>query len=275
MPTPGRRRRCRRALVARAVADGLDLLTVAGRFDCPTRAVALAAPGAADDARLPRRRRPARSAPGPVHRPDGQRPVHGWSAAARSSTPAAPARRPPHRRGRRPRAGDGDGRVRRRRSSTRPTLLTVRMYESARRGLAGLGAVVVAARRRRRCRGGSASWRSSRWPRRCRWSGWWRVAADAPRRGPRSRSASARSSATAPSYRPRGRGVLALADRRRRRRRRPGPRHAHPPPGLARPHVPLTIRGLRCEVLRPRNLRRKPRISNGGRPARSGARRTS
>ena len=223
------------ALVARAVADGLDLLTVAGRFECPTAPLRWLHPALLTTL-VYRGAPPGAAHPGPVHRRMG----NGQCMAARRRTlvdagglrrrsPTTPSRTSPSC-GRWRRPGSPSG------SSTPPTLLTVRMYETARRGVARAGAGRCRCPASIRCRDGWASWRSSPWPRRCRSSASWRA-------GPTCSTSSSSPArlgtlvGTARGVPTAGRRLLAVADGRRRRRRRPGPRHRHPPPGLARPHV--------------------------------------
>ena len=101
------------ALVARAVADGLDLLTVAGRFECPTAPLRWLHPALLTTL-VYRSAPPGALARRPGAPPDGQRPVHGGPPPHARRRRRLRCRRPSHRRGRRPRAGDGDRRTRRR-----------------------------------------------------------------------------------------------------------------------------------------------------------------
>ena len=227
------------ALVARAVADGLDLLSGERAVRVPDGSAALAAPGAADDARVPRSRRRARSIRGPC--------TGGWAtgsawpaAAARSSTPAGSGAVGHH-------TVEDVALVRTMATAgfavgflDASELLTVRMYETAGEAWRGWGRSLSLPGVDRAGPPTGRAGVSCRWPRRCRCSA-------SPLAGPTpstpccSPSASARWPARRASYRPRGAGLLAVADRRRRRRRRPGRRHLHPPAGLARPHVPVNL----------------------------------
>ena len=225
----------------------------------PDRPAALAAPGAADDARLPQRAAGRASTRG--------RCTGGWatgsawpSAAARSSTPAGSGRSAttPSRTSR------SCARWRRPGSPSAfldaSDLLTVRMYETRRRGVAGLGPLAVAARRRSAGRAGWPGWRSS----------------SLAQALPLVRLAGRRADAldvvllavrlgtlvgTAASYRPAARGVLAVTDRRRRRRRRPGPRHRSPAArsgAAARTADPHARVGVGGQKRRPTNVIRAP-----------------
>ena len=131
------------ALVGRAEADELDLLTVAGRFDCPTAPAALAAPGDVDDA--------ASTGPRLRARPPRARSIGEWATAsawsARRSTLLAIGGlgAVAHH------AVEDIALVRAMASAgfaveflDASSLLTVRMYESARQAWTGLGPVVVA-----------------------------------------------------------------------------------------------------------------------------------
>ena len=205
---------CPAALVGARDADGLDLLTVGGRFECPTPALRWLHPALLTT--LVYRFGP----PGPSTR-RGPRAASAtasawWCAARCWSPPVASAPSPPPHRGRRPgarcrRPGWRVGAPRRRRPADGADV-----RDGARR-VARVGPLAPAARRRPRPAGGWS-------PRRCSRPG---PAAAAPPRRPRRRArrrpagcARRHARRHAPGLRPRRPAVLAVADGRSRGRRR-------------------------------------------------------
>ncbi len=119
------------ALVERATRDGLDLVSVAGRFACPTAGAALAPPRAA------RRRSCTGSVrPGPIHTPRPSRVLANGQCTAFRRQALLDAGgydgvgRPPHRR-HRPRPPPRRRAAGAPRCWTAPSALTVRMHDDA------------------------------------------------------------------------------------------------------------------------------------------------